>query len=71
MSSSLRYSSKFTANPVAHAAQISPSTFSPPDAGSYLHLRPFGKQLPQLQWLNSAHFETQPFTPYSSVTSMH
>jgi len=68
VSSSLRYSSKFTANSDPPRTTDQPFDVFSSDAGSYLHLHPFGKQLPQLQWLNSAHFETQPFTPYSSVT---
>lgn len=67
MSSSLRYSAKFTANSSPPRSTDQPFDLFSSDAGSYLHLLPFGKQLPQLQWLNSAHFETQPFTPYATV----
>jgi hypothetical protein len=67
VSSSLRYSSKFTANPGSARTTDQPFDLFSSDAGSYLHLHPFGKQLPQLQWLDSVHFETQPFTPYASI----
>lgn len=66
ISNTLRYSSKFTGNPNGVRTIDQPQDTLAFDGGAYLHpLRK--KMLPQLEWLASAHFETQAFTPYSSV----
>jgi len=67
ITNTLRYSSKFTGNPNGVRTIDQPADTIALDGGTYLH--PLKKKLlPQLEWLASAHFETQPFTPYASVT---